>query len=445
MCPVLRGEASPLPQKELTALRDTLSRDWGHRTLSTPSGPLLVMRVPADRPDLLTHLETATDHLPPLDYSEYRGAVMIGDGAHLGVSIDMLRSLIDTRRASEANWLTQHRRRLSAGTFTIERLPSDPQRRLRAVIRVDADQVSQLAENDFDALATLLEPIKEASPGQCRPAFAYLVAHEDHVRIEGGRFFSELDQRADRLREREERARRRKRESSYETALGHLARIEEQKRRRKAPDPLAQRPRHGPFDAPFRSRSTKERAAMDPPRRTRREETPDLPPGFSPGARERLRHDAPPGPFARRQQRRSSLADAMAGPMVDPVAEPVAEPPARRDPQFEAVDAHPEQYQHLKTVLLEAGYETRERFVVDGVPLALAAARPQGYPRRVLVAFSSRLEGDEARRMLRVARSVAAELAIAITAHKAPDVDRVTLATNLKVIAPDAVMQLRLD
>lgn len=448
MCPVLRGEASPLPQKELTALRDSLSREWDHRTVTTPSGPLLVMRVPAGRPDLLNHLETATDALPPLDFSGYIGAVMIGDEAHLGVSIDMLHSLVDTRRATEANWLAQHRTKLPAGGFTVQRLPSDPQRRLRAVIRVDVDQVSRLGETEFDELTTLLEPIKAKSPGGCRPAFAYLVAHEDHVRIEGGRFFSELEHRVKRAREREQRARQRKRGDSYETALGHLARIEEQNKRRKAHDPLTPRRRQDPQD-PFRaprrtSRASRDsrnlrddhssvgRASIDRPARPRREPPSyDSRPGHSrEESHERARHD-----------RRPSIdPPATSAPPV-----PRGEPPARSDPHFEPVDAHPEQYGHLKTLLGDAGYETRERFVVDGVPLALAAARPEGYPRRVLVAFSSRLEADEARRMLRVARSVGAELALAITPEAAPGVERVTLATNLKVIDPDAVMQLRLD
>ncbi len=467
MCPVLRGEASPLPQKELTALRDSLSRDWGHRTITTSSGPLLVMRVPAGKPDLLNHLETATDALPPLDFSEYRGAVMIGDEAHLGVSIDMLHSLVDTRRATEANWLAQHRPQLPAGGFMVQRLPSDPQRRLRAVIRVDVDRVTQLGEADFDELATLLEPIKQESPGQCRPAFAYLVAHEDHVRIEGGRFFSELEQRARRAREREERTRHRKREESYETALGHIARIEERNKRRKTPDPFASS-RSDRFDPPLRStraarssysaRSTRsthlpysarstdttrttpppvERAPADRTTRTRhktRRERPsfEVPPAYRdherPAHEETRQRTGPRTDLAPRETTRAPI-----------------EPPAPSDPHFASVDAHPEQYEHLKTLLRDAGYETRERFVVDGVPLALAAARPEGYPRRVLVAFSARLEEDEARRMLRVARSVGAELALAITPDAAAGVERVTLATNLKVIAPDAVMQLRLD
>lgn len=379
-----------------------------------------MVRVPTDRPDLLRDLEAATDHLPPLDLAGFRGAILIGDQAHLGVSIDMLHSLVSARQATETGWLAQHRARMGPWNFEIARLPSDPERRLRALIRVEADRVDRLGEGDFDELASLLPQIKKKSPGGCRPAFCYLIAHEDHVRIDGARFFGELERRAERIRQRQELALKRKRESSYEVAIGHIARIEEQKNRRNPPS--------GPAPRPDETRTRGDRYQREHTRRHIIEPPP---------------HRAPERPSTRPPVQERFTPRERTSREESPIGPPLERPGL--DPRFKAERAHPEELQRIKNLLREAGYETREHLVVDGVPLSLAAARPEGYPRRVLVTFHERLGEDEARRILRTTKGAGAELALAVTAHKQKGVDRVTLATNLKVIAPEAVDSLRLD
>ncbi len=425
MCPVLRGEVPPLPPRELAELRDKLERTWGHTSIPTPSGPLLAVRVPTEEPDLLQDLETATDHLPPLELSGYRGAILVGDRAHLGVSIDMLHSLVDSRREVEAGWLAGHRKRLMSWEFQITRLPSDAERRLRAVIRVAVTRVAEMGEREFDELAEILPRVKAASPGQCRPAFAYLIAHEDHVRIEGGRFFSELERRAQRIQERRNNAAKQKREESYEIARGHIARIEEQNKRSSS--------------RPHERRTSAHRYRREP-----RAVAPEPRPARTEPRSTRHRHEAPASQEVAREPRAPSPRHET-GPRGPSPQAPAPPRRASADSRFLAAERHAGQVDHLKKLLQEAGYETRHRLVVDEVPLALAAARPEGYPRRVLVSFHQRLGPDEARRILRVTRGAGAELAVVVAEQIEEGVDRVTLATNLKVIAPEAVMGLRLD
>jgi hypothetical protein len=424
MCPVLRGELPPIPSTELAGLRDSLERSFGHNSVSTPSGPLLVVRVPVPQPDLIRDLEAAADHLPPLDLQGYRGAVLIGDQAQLGVSIDMLRSLLSTRMEAEIRWLEQRRSELAPWDFTVARLPSDAHRRLRVILHVDRKQVSGMMEKDFDHLAGLLPQIRSRCPGGCTPAFVYLVAQEDHVRIEGERFFGELEARLERVRRRNDQAERRKREETYQIARGHIARIEERRAQQ-------QRTRGPPADLlPTRTRADRYRThTASPLEQTpvgRKKSVEDL--GPSQGSRTK----PPLMPGSPAQRRRD---DAGGGRSVS----------LSNDPLFRGAMRYTQQVDHLRGLLKDAGYETKERLVVDAVPLALAAARPEGYPRRVLATFYDRLGVDDARRILRVARGASAELALIITPETEDGVDRVTLATNLKVIAPEAVAGLRLD
>ena len=127
--------------------------------------------------------------------------------------------------------------------------------------------------------------------------------------------------------------------------------------------------------------------------------------------------------------------------MGTPAASRPAGPAA--DPRFADVDRHPAAFAALRSALSGAGYRTKERLVVRDLPFALAGARDQGYPAKVLVAFTGRLDGPLARRLLDTGRSVGTELIVAVADAVEPDAEKAVLATNVKIVAPGDVPALR--
>lgn len=417
MCPILRGEALPLPAQELRELRERLPREYADAVVPGGSGPLFVIRVPHREPDFLRDLEAAADVLPYRDLRGFRGVLLVGDRAHMGVSCDMLRALLEGREQAERDWVKTQRSTLEPWAFHVGRMPSDPQRRLRAVFRVDVESVEDLDEPDFDRLADMLPTVKASSPGQSRPMRAYIVADVDHAALDGGQFFSELERRRRRRIEREEERHRADVNERHDLAIAHLERILEKRGEQRSSEREELRRSIAPPPAPRRTTAAPARPETLPPV--------DVLPS-------RPQADAAPSyPVA---------TSASASTPVAPAA-PVAPPPPQVD-LFEAAARHPESVAILRESLTQAGYKVKEQLVVRGQPIVLAGARLDRYPTRVLVAFFRTLNAEDARELLLTGRGVGAELILGVAEDTGEGVDRVTLATNLKVIHPDAVPDL---
>lgn len=412
MSPMLRGEALPLPAKEMASLRADLDREYGDSVVPTTSGPLYIIRVPHGEPDFLRDLEAAVDVLPYRDLRGYRAVLLIGDRAHMGVSIDMLRSLLEARERSQSDWLQRLRGQLAVGDFHLGRVPTDPQRRLRAVFHVEVDSVTQLEEADFNRLAEMLPDVKAAAPGQVRPAFAYLLARDDHVQLDGGPFFTDLERRRRRREERQAHREVSELEERHDLAVAHLDRVLKQRGETM--------PRSASRGAPrFESRPAAGHASS--PARTRHDRAaPTRPAAISP----------PLGSTPERDSLRT------------PPAPPAPIEPARPDP-FAAMVRHTEPARMLRGALDAAGYKTKERLMVRDAPIAFAAARPDGYPGRVLATFVDHLDAAYAQRLLLVGRSVGAELVLVVADRVDPAAEKTVLATNLKILDPEAVAAVR--
>lgn len=435
MSPMLRGEAVPLPRKELDELRADLARHYGDQVVETGGEPVLVVRVPHRVPDFLRDVEGAAETIPYRDLRGFRAVVLIGDDRDMGVSAEMLRALLEERERTERDWVAGHRVKLRPGTFTVERLPADPQRRLGAVFRVDADSVQDLDESAFDDVAEALPEVKRASPGGVRPAFAFVVAHADHVRLPGARFFTELETKQ-KVRQREAlEAKKRALEEKHEAALAAMRRIEKRRAEAtaaRAADRAPSVPTRSPSTAspPLRpSRGTGGRSADDILAEVRAELGKDTP------VRPASTTAMPPPP--------ADVAPPLSASPQPAAPEPATTAPSTPDPAFDPAYRHPAAMGAIRHALDAAGYKIKDELMVQGVPITFAAARPEGYPSRVLVTFWGRLEPDDARRLIKLGRSIDVELLLAVAEDIPQETERVALATNLKAVPVEAAGHVR--
>ncbi|MBW3581874.1 MAG: hypothetical protein KY455_02140 [Euryarchaeota archaeon] len=408
MSPMLRGEALPLPAREVDDLRGSLDRTYGDQRVDTPGGPWLVVRVPRRQPDFMGDTEAAAETIPYRDLRGFRGVILLGDAAMMGVATETFRSLLESREAEERRWVATLRVRLPPWDYAIERRPDDRHRRLAFALRVDTESVEDLGEAPFDDIAARLDEIKRASPRMERPLHAYLIAHTDHVRLDGARFFTELESRHKRNQERKARVERRRLEERRAAALEELERLNA---RTRSPVEEVEVPRAAPDKTP-------------PPVQTQR-----------------------PDDIMTELRQRFRPSDPATGPTAAPKTTPPLAPPTppASPSRFTFAERHPETVGTLRQALDAAGYRVKERMLVRGVPVVLAAVRLEGYPTRVLVTMMERLEADEARRLLKTGRGVGADLVLAVVDEVTKEAEKVALATNLKTVARDAVGALRFD
>ncbi|HLF16290.1 MAG TPA: hypothetical protein VI796_02525, partial [Candidatus Thermoplasmatota archaeon] len=94
--------------------------------------------------------------------------------------------------------------------------------------------------------------------------------------------------------------------------------------------------------------------------------------------------------------------------------------------------------------LAATGYQVLQDPGVAGHEVDLAAERPEGYPQRIIAKFLPHLTPAAADALLAAARSLEADLALAVAPEADDEARKRFIATRAKWVAPDALGQIGL-
>lgn len=200
-----RTSTLPLPGSELERLKATLSRQYGSQVWDGAGHRILVVRVPRADPDIIQDLEAAVEHLAPADTTGITAALLVGDNKPIAVPVHPFMQLMTQRVHFDEQQCRQLRKDLAPGGHLLYRAPGDPKKTLRLAMRLQRPTVEGVEDAELDHWAGLLGP--DLAAGRLAGTRAvYLIADNDHVRLDADLFFHDLRKQADEAKARHDMA-----------------------------------------------------------------------------------------------------------------------------------------------------------------------------------------------------------------------------------------------
>ncbi len=428
--PTRRTTEVPIPPGEINAIRDRVDAHYGAEVWQQGATRILVIRTPAEAPDMVNDVERAVEYLTPDQVDDLDNVVMIGSRRSHVMPTAPFRDLMAQRVAFDKQQCQYIRNTTQSDqwSFRVYKAQGDPRRDARLAVHVPVDNLEALDEDRLDRLASLLGP--EAAKGRFEGvACAYLVSRSDEVRLRADHFAKEVQQRwnsheYERRRKEDEDRQRRIRQAERKRLMEDLARRYPKRERAstRSSDPFRAIDEH-----------LKGHAA---------ERTHALPEGARP--------DTLSGQHATPRHRADPLDVE-----VERTQRPVTQhsPPRREEPLFE-VDSHVDApgpqgirrdgRSRLTDHLEKAGYSVLLDPDVPGHQIQLAAERDDHYPARIIAIFPARLDRATAEEFLASANRLDAELGLIVSDTADADAQGRLVATKVKWLPPTDIPHLNL-
>lgn len=190
--PVSPTEADlPVPEPDLMTLRAELD---DHRGRIEEAGGLhvLVVRSPKEEPDVVADLEDALLYLDEDDADAADLVLLVGSEAVLRVDRRVLAQKVEARRAEDERLLKTAGGHLTEPyDYTVLR-GGERGDVLRLFVRIPKTYARDLSHEDLVHLRANLGPLSDTPKGRAVAA-VYLLAREDHARLDAARFFADLE------------------------------------------------------------------------------------------------------------------------------------------------------------------------------------------------------------------------------------------------------------
>lgn len=412
-------EPLPVPYEELVGLQDKLQKDHDSVLWEGSNRRVLVARVPGEVPDFVNDLERVVERARPSDVQAADKAILVAQRGVHQVPVTALKQLVTERLGFDTRQCQMLRTQLAGRlSHTFYRAPDDPKRHLRLGVRVPCQRVADIDDDIEEALVEQIGPRLDKGFGDVH--CVYLVASEDHVRLDPQRFLDDIvarwrdGARRERMRREAQAAEEAQRRKEERERLELIARLEGRYGGRVAVAPV----RHaGPREETAIDQIHTTVDAIKAPR--------SLAMTDAEGA-------GAAGTVGVSQESRRAPRDE--GVLPDRDAPPAPTWQKTGEPDLDA----------LATRLADAGYELRMRPQVPGHKVDVAAERPDGYPQRVIGVTTDRLRGPHAQELLRTARALDVDIAIVVAEAAEPEAQRLIVATKVKWMRPRELEQLRL-
>lgn len=199
-----------VPATELATWRQELAPRYGARLVDEGDRRILVVRVPRAEPDPVNDVEAAVDFLDPQDVAAMTHCILIGESRIAQVYAGPLQDLMTERVALDRQEIADLRQRMPDElTHQLYRSERDPRRRWRLAIRIPVESVKDVQESHLNDIADAMGSQLEG-PRVADVAAVYLIANQDHVRLEADHVIQEMrkawQDEARRLRIAKERA-----------------------------------------------------------------------------------------------------------------------------------------------------------------------------------------------------------------------------------------------
>ena len=182
----------PVPQETLAELQTELPTHYGSCVWEGQGRKTLVIRVPNEIPDMIGDLEQAVEFVAPAHVKETTDCVLVGGKKVQALPMAPLRQLMSRRVALDQEQVTALRAVLPSKLAThLYRSPDDPKRLLRLGVSLPVHHIRDASDQDFEDMAKLIGPAireKKLDGLHC----VYLVATEDHVRLQPGPFLDDV-------------------------------------------------------------------------------------------------------------------------------------------------------------------------------------------------------------------------------------------------------------